>query len=261
MIFVTGSVMELTGCGASAQTLPIEGSTAIEKVIGYLGEVYQEQQAQVRITYSPTGSGAGIQAVQEGRCEIGLSSRNLTEAEKETLTETILAMDGIVLLVHPDNPVTDLTMAQIAEIYTGTITNWQEVGGNDQPIVCIGRESASGTRDSFESITGTVDVCRYTQELTATGDVIQTVAANPYAIGYASLSADRSAVQTLCVEGVFPSAETLRDGTYRLQRPFLMITRNDTALSETAADFFQFAQSPEAEDWILKAGVVPPDAT
>ncbi len=133
----------------------------------------------VTVTYNPTGSGAGIQAVAEGRCDIGLASRNLKDEEKANLDETVVAIDGIAVIVNKENPVTDLTIEQIAAVYKGEITNWKELGGADAPIVLIGREAASGTRDGFESITGTEDLCKYSQELTSTGDVVQTVSIKP----------------------------------------------------------------------------------
>ena len=161
-----------------------DGSTSMEKVIGALGEAFTNENTDVKFTYNPTGSGSGIQAVQEGRCDIGLSSRSLKDSEKESgLTETVLAYDGIAVIVNPANPVSGLTIEEIAAIYTGEITNWSQVGGGDAEIVLIGREAGSGTRDGFESITGTKDACQYRQELTSTGDVITTVASNPDAIG------------------------------------------------------------------------------
>lgn len=212
----------------------------------------------MNFTYNPTGSSAGITAALEGTCDIGLSSRYLKEEEKEQgLLETILAYDGIAIIVHPDNPVADLTMEQIAGIYTGTITNWSEVGGNDGEIVCIGREAGSGTRDGFETITGTEDACQYRQELTSTGAVITAVASNPNAIGYASLASVKETVKALSVGGVVPSEETVRDGSYAIQRPFVLVTREGVALSETAQRFFDYVTSAEAHELIAAAGVVP----
>ena len=230
----------------------------MEKVIGVLGESFMEANADVNFTYNPTGSSAGITAALEGTCDIGLSSRYLKEEEKEQgLLETILAYDGIAIIVHPDNPVADLTMEQIAGIYTGTITNWSEVGGNDGEIVCIGREAGSGTRDGFETITGTEDACQYRQELTSTGAVITAVASNPNAIGYASLASVKETVKALSVGGVVPSEETVRDGSYAIQRPFVLVTREGVALSETAQRFFDYVTSAEAHELIAAAGVVP----
>ena len=238
-------------------TVSTDGSTSMESVIGYLMEAYMELNDAVTVTYNPTGSGSGIQAVTEGRCDIGLASRNLTDEELESLDETVLAIDGIAIIVNPENTVTDLTIEQIAGIYTGTITNWSEVGGPDAEIVIIGREAASGTRDGFESITGTEDACQYDQELTSTGDVIQTVASNPDAIGYASLASVGDTVKTLSVEGVVPSEETIKDGSYQVQRDFVLATRKGEALSAVAQDFFDFATSDEAKKYIKSAGCVP----
>lgn len=248
----------LSGCGAkSEQTVSTDGSTSMEKVIGFLSEAYMEKNQNVKVTYNPTGSGAGIQAVQDGYCDIGLSSRDLKDGEKEALNETVVAIDGIAVIVNPENPVDDLTVDQIAKIYTGEITNWSEVGGSDLPIVCIGREAASGTRDGFESITGTADSCKYAQELTSTGDVVQTVSSNPNAIGYASLASVNDTVKAIKADGVAPSNETILNGTYRIQRNFVLVTRKDKELAGAAKDFFDFAMSKEADEYIEKAGAVP----
>jgi phosphate transport system substrate-binding protein len=230
----------------------------MEKVIGALGESFENDNSGVTFTYNPTGSGSGIKAVLEGRCDIGLSSRNLKDEEKaDGLTETVLAYDGIAMIVHPENPVSDLTLEQIAAIYTGEITNWNEVGGNDGEIVLIGREAGSGTRDGFESITGTEDACKYRQELTSTGDVITTVAGNPNAIGYASLASVKNSVKAISVGGVAPSEATIKDGSYAVQRPFVLVTKTDAELSETAKKFFDYITSADANEIITSAGVVP----
>lgn len=235
-----------------------DGSTSMEEVIGILGEVFTEENKGITFTYNPTGSGSGIKAVQEGRCDIGLSSRNLKDEEKDSgLTETILAYDGIAIIVNPTNSVSDLTLEQIASIFTGEITNWSEVGGHNAQIVLIGREAGSGTRDGFESITGTEDACKYRQELTSTGDVITTVSSNPDAIGYASLASVKDSVVALSVGGVTPSEDTVKDGSYVVQRPFVLVAKTDAELSEAAQRFFDFAISDEAAEWIASAGVVP----
>ncbi len=247
----------LTGCTQSA-SVSTDGSTSMENVIGTLGEAFKKENSDITFTYNPTGSGSGIKAVQEGRCDIGLSSRYLKEEEKASgLTETILAYDGIAIIVNPQNPVSDLSIAQIAAIYTGEIKNWKEVSGNDADIVLIGREAGSGTRDGFESITDTKGKCAYRQELTATGDVITTVASNPNAIGYASLASVKDSVKALSVDGVAPNAGTVKDGSYPVQRPFVLVTKTGTALSDAAQKFFDFATSEEAEELITSAGVVP----
>ena len=239
-------------------TVSTDGSTSMEKVIGALGEAFMEANPGVTFTYNPTGSGTGIQAASEGRCDIGLSSRALKEEEKASgLTETALAYDGIAVIVNPENGVEDLTLAQIADIYTGKITNWSEVGGSDAEIVLIGREAGSGTRSGFEEIVGVKDACLYRQELSSTGDVIATVAQNPNAIGYASLASVKDTVKAVKVGGVVPSEATVKDGTYAIQRPFVLVTKEGVALSEAAQAFFDYVTSPDAAAVITAAGVVP----
>ena len=238
-------------------TVATDGSTSMEKVIGALGEAFENHNDGVTFTYNPTGSGSGIQAVQEGRCDIGLSSRNLKEEEAAAgLEATILAYDGIAVIVSPENPVVDLDVETIAKLYTGEITNWKDVGGNDAPVVLIGREAGSGTRDGFESITDTKEQCQYRQELTSTGDVITAVAQHPDAIGYASLASLKDSVKAVTVGGVAPTEDTVKDGSYVIQRPFVLVTRKDTALSDAAQAFFEFATSPDAAELIANAGAV-----
>ena len=239
-------------------TVSTDGSTSMEKVIGALGEAFTEVNGDVNFTYNPTGSSGGIQAVQEGRCDIGLSSRALKDEEKASgLTETVLAYDGIAVIVNPENPVEDLTLEDIAKIYTGEITNWSEVGGNDAEIVLIGREAGSGTRSGFEEIVEVKDLCQYRQELSSTGDVITTVAQNPGAIGYASLASVKDTVKAVKVAGVAPSEETVKDGTYAIQRPFVLATKTDAQLGEAAQAFFDYITSTAANEIIVAAGVVP----
>ena len=247
------------GCGSTKNTgsVSTDGSTSMEKVIGALGEAFQNDTG-ISFTYNPTGSGSGIKAVQEGRCDIGLSSRDLKDEEKAAgLTGTVLAYDGIAIIVHPENPVSNLSLETIAKIYTGEITNWSEVGGNDAEIVLIGREAGSGTRDGFESITDTEDACQYRQELTSTGDVITTVAQNPGAIGYASVASVKDTVKALNVDGVAPTEETIKDGSYVVQRPFVLVTKTGEELSDTAFKFFTYITSADANEIISAAGVVP----
>ena len=245
------------GAAAVSGTVSTDGSTSMEKVIGALSESYMAANKDVTVNYNPTGSGAGITAVQEGTCDIGLSSRALKDEEKAAgLQETVLAYDGIAIIVHPDNPVSDLTLEQIAQLYTGEITNWKDMGGNDAQVVLIGREAASGTRDGFESITGTKDKCQYRQELTSTGDVITTVSQNPDAIGYASLASIKDSVKALNVDGVTPSEASVKDGSYKVQRPFVLVTVEGKALSSAAQSFFDYATSADAADIIAKAGAV-----
>ena len=242
---------------AVSGTVSTDGSTSMEKVINSLGESFMAMNKDVKFTYNPTGSGSGIQAVSEGRCDIGLSSRALKSDEKESgLTETVLALDGIAIVVSPENPVSDLDVDTIAKIYTGEITNWKDVGGNDAEIVLIGREAGSGTRDGFESITGTKDSCAYRQELTSTGDVINTVSQNPNAIGYASLSAVGDSVKALTIGGVAATEDTVRDGSYVVQRPFVLVTKTGSELSPAAQAFFDYATSGEVADIIANAGAV-----
>ena len=242
---------------ALSGTVSTDGSTSMEKVINSLGESFMAANKDVKFTYNPTGSGSGIQAVTEGRCDIGLSSRALKDDEKASgLVETVLAYDGIAIVVSPENPVSDLDVDTIAKIYTGEITNWKDVGGDDAEIVLIGREAGSGTRDGFESITGTKDACAYRQELTSTGDVINTVSQNPNAIGYASLSAVGESVKALTVGGVKASEATVKDGSYVVQRPFVLVTKEGTELSPAAQAFFDYAISPEVADIIANAGAV-----
>ncbi len=250
-------VCVLTACGGNKEIVATDGSTSMNKVIGALGEAFQSDSG-ITVTYNATGSGAGIQAVLEGRCDIGLASRELKDEEiAKGLEGTVLAYDGIAIIVNPENPVNDLDLKTIAKIYTGEIKNWKEIGGNDAEIVLIGREAGSGTRDGFESITGTEDKCAYRQELTSTGDVITTVASNPDAIGYASLASVKDTVKALKIDGVTASEETIKNGTYVVQRPFVLVTKADVTLAESAQSFFNFITSEAAHEIIIEAGVVP----
>lgn len=251
-----------TAGGESTQlsgSVSTDGSTSMEEVIGVLGEQFQADTG-VSVTYNPTGSGSGIEAVKNGSCDIGLSSRALKDEEKAAgLTETIVALDGIAVIVNAENTVTDLSLEQIAEIYTGAVTDWSELGGTAGAIAVIGRESGSGTRDGFESITGTEDACVLAQELSSTGAVIEAVRTTPGAIGYASLSAveGQEGITVLTVGGVAPSEATVLDGSYAIQRPFVFATRTDEPLSEAAQAFYDFATSTAANDLIAAAGAVP----
>ena len=250
------AICMLVGC-APKETVSTDGSTSMNKVIGALGEAF-EADTGITVSYNATGSGAGIQAVLEGRCDIGLSSRRLKDEEKaKGLEETILAYDGIAIIVNSENPVNGLDLETIAKIYTGEITNWKEVGGNDRQIVLIGREAGSGTRDGFESITGTEGKCKYRQELTSTGDVITSVASNADAIGYASLASVKDTVKAVTVGGVVPSEETVKNGTYVVQRPFVLVTKQGVKLSDSAQKFFDYVTSKAANEIISEAGVVP----
>ena len=275
------SLAALTGCGSktetpadtntdsSAQTeapaalsgsVSTNGSTSMEKVIGALSEQFMADNSGVTVTYDPTGSGAGIEAASNGSADIGLASRALKDEEKASgLTETIVALDGIAVIVNADSKVADLTVEQIGKIFTGEITDWSEVGGDAGTISCIGREAGSGTRDGFESITGTKDACKLDQELTSTGGVIEAVAGNPNAIGYASLSAveGKNTVKAVTVGGVACTEATVLDGSYAIQRPFVLVTKTGETLSPAAQAFFDYATSSAASALIKAAGAVP----
>ena len=269
----------LAGCGSKEETpaeTPAEetpaqeetlsgsvstnGSTSMEKVIGVLSEQFMADNSGVSVTYDPTGSGTGIEAAKNGTCDIGLSSRALKDEETSAgLVGTTVALDGIAVIVNADSKISDLTVEQIAQIFTGAVTDWSEVGGDAGTISCIGREAGSGTRDGFETITDTKDTCVLAQELTSTGAVIEAVKGNPNAIGYASLSAveGQEGIKALTVGGVACAEETVLDGTYAIQRPFVLVTKEGTALSAQAQAFFDFATSSAANDLIRAAGAVP----
>ena len=258
MLIAVMSISTLAGCGSSSKgTVATDGSTSMEKVIGALGESFQNDTG-ISFTYNPTGSGSGIKAVLEGRCDIGLSSRELKDEEKASgLTGTVLAYDGIAIIVNPNNPINDLSLEEVAKIYKGEITNWSEIAGDEAEIVLIGREAGSGTRDGFESITDTEDACKYRQELTSTGDVITTVSQNPGAIGYASVASLKDTVKALTIDGVAATEEAIKDGSYVVQRPFVLVTKSDVKLSKEAQKFFDYIISKEANDIVSAAGVVP----
>ena len=252
------AMLSLVGCGKDSKgSVATDGSTSMEKVIGALGESFQEDTG-ISFTYNPTGSGSGIKAVLEGRCDIGLSSRELKAEELDSgLEATVLAYDGIAIIVNTKNPVADLSLETVAKIYKGEIKNWSEVGGEDLEIVLIGREAGSGTRDGFESITDTEDACKYRQELTSTGDVITTVSNNPGAIGYASVASVKDSVKMVTVDGVEATEANIKNGSYVVQRPFVLVTKKDKKLSESAQKFFDYITSKDANDIISAAGVVP----
>ena len=232
------------------------GSTSMKNVIAALTEGFAEVQPGVTVSYDPTGSGAGITGATDKTLDIGLSSRAL-KADETGVTGTTIALDGIAIIVNKDSKVEDLTVDQLKQMFTGEITNWSEVGGDDGEIVLIGREAGSGTRDGFESIVDVKDSCKYAQELTATGAVISAVEANPLAIGYASLSAVGDTVAMVTVEGVECSEDTVKDGSYKIQRPFVFVTNKSVTLSEQAQAFVDFATSKDAADLIRTAGAVP----
>ena len=267
--------LSLAACGSKTETednqntdepqtvtlsgsVALNGSTSMEKVVGALGEQFMADNSGVKVTYDATGSGAGIEAASNGSADIGLSSRALKDEETSAgLVVTTVALDGIAVIVNPANGVENLTVEQIAQIFTGEITDWSELGGEAGTISCIGREAGSGTRDGFESITGTKDACKMDQELTSTGAVIEAVAGNPNAIGYASLSALKDSVKAVTVNGVACSEETVLDGSYEIQRPFVFVTKDGVELSDQAQAFFDFATSAEANELIRAAGAVP----
>ena len=250
----TGSASAATELSGAVTT---GGSTSVESVIGILTEAFKEIQPNVDVTYDPTGSGAGITGASEGTLDIGLSSRALKDDEAETLDATVFALDGIAIVVNNENTVEDLSLEQIKGLATGEITNWSEVGGPDAPVVLVGREAGSGTRDGFESIVGVEDACVYEQELTSTGAVLAAVAANPNAFGYASLSAVDDQVKAVTVDVVEASEATVQDGTYTIQRPFVFVTKKGETLSDAAQAFIDFAISGDADDLIAQAGAVP----
>ena len=233
------------------------GSTSMKNVIAALTEGFAEVEPGVTVSYDPTGSGAGITGAADKTLDIGLSSRALKDDEKADVDGTTIALDGIAIIVNNASKVENLTVDQLKQMFTGEITNWSEVGGDDGEIVLIGREAGSGTRDGFESIVDVKDSCKYAQELTATGAVISAVEANPLAIGYASLSAVGDTVKMVTVGGVECSEETVKDGSYEVQRPFVFVTNKSVALSEQAQAFFDFATSADAADLIRTAGAVP----
>lgn len=257
----------LAGCGSREQqptetrlsgSVSTNGSTSMEKVVGALNEQFMADNPGVNVTYDATGSGTGIEAAKNGTCDIGLASRALKDEEAAAgLVGTTVALDGIAVIVNPANSVEDLTVEQITKIFSGEITDWSELGGASGTISCIGREAGSGTRDGFETITGTKDACKLDQELTSTGAVIEAVAGNPNAIGYASLSSLKDTVKAVTVGGVACTEETVLDGSYEIQRPFVLVTKADTALSAQAQAWFDFATSAAANDLITAAGAVP----
>lgn len=256
----------LSGCGSSPQqtaglsgSVSTNGSTSMDKVVGILSEQFMNDNPDVTVTYDATGSGTGIEAVANGTCDIGLASRPLKEEEKaKGLSQTTIALDGIAIIVNENCPVEDLSVEQIASVFTGKINDWEELGGNGE-IVCIGREAGSGTRDGFESMTKTTDKCVLKQELTSTGAVITAVQNNQNAIGYASLAAaeGQAGIKILAVGGVPCSADNITNGSYAIQRPFNLITRDDGTWSEAAQAFFDYMVSAEAAQLITETGAVP----
>ena len=246
-----------TASGSLSGNVATGGSTSMKNVIAALTEGFAEVEPGVTVSYDPTGSGAGITGATDKTLDIGLSSRALKDEEKNDVDGTVIALDGIAIIVNKASKVEDLTVDKLKQMFTGEITNWADVGGDDGEIVLIGREAGSGTRDGFESIVDVKDSCKYAQELTATGAVISAVEANPLAVGYASLSAVGDTVKMVTVGGVECSEETVKDGSYEVQRPFVFVTNKSVTLSEQAQAFFDFATSTDAADLIRTAGAVP----
>jgi len=256
----------LSGCAKDSDqyglkgTVNTDGSTSMADVMAVLQETFREMEPGVTVNISGTGSGSGIEAALSGACDIGLSSRALkSEEEQKGAVAHVVALDGIAVVVHPSNPVADLTVGQIAGIFTGKLSNWKELGGGDAPIAVYGREAGSGTRGAFEDIMGIAGQCAYTNEYGSTGDVVGSVSSNPNAIGYASLSTVNETVSAIKVGGAACTEEAIQDGSYAIQRPFLMVTRKDTALSEAAQAFLSYSLSREAAQYIAKAGVIVPE--
>ncbi len=252
----------LAGCSEDGMsgTVNTDGSTSMADVMGALTEAFREKEPDITVNYSGTGSGSGISGVLDGTCDLGLSSRELKQEEMDKgAVAHVVALDGVAVVVNPKNPVSDLTTEQIADIFTGKITNWSELGGADAPIAVYGREDGSGTRTAFEEIVGVEGACVYTNEYGSTGDVIGNVTGNENAIGYASLSAVNDTVTAVKVNGVAPSEATVKDGTYTIQRPFVMVTKKGVELSEAAQAFLGFATSAEAAAYIAAAGAVYPN--
>ena len=242
-------------------TVNTDGSTSLADVMAVLQETFREAQPDITVNYTGSGSGAGIENVLNGSVDIGLSSRALKDEEKaQGAVENIVALDGVAVVVNPANAVSDLTVEQIAQIFKGEITNWSELGGEDLEIAVYGREAGSGTRGAFEEIVGVEDACAYTNEYSSTGDVIGAVASNPHAIGYASLSAVDESVTAVKVGGVECTEATVADGSYAIQRPFVMVTVEGKELSAEAQAFLDYAMSPEVADYIAAAGAVSPNA-
>ena len=253
----SGTAASASSTAALSGNVATGGSTSMKNVIAALTEGFAELEPDVTISYDPTGSGAGITGATDKTLDIGLSSRALKDDEKSAVDGTVVALDGIAIVVNKDSKVADLTVEQLKKMFTGEISNWKDVGGDDGEIVLVGREAGSGTRDGFESIVDVKDSCKYAQELTATGAVISAVEANPLAIGYASLSAVGDTVAMVTVEGVECSEDTVKDGSYKIQRPFVFVTNKSVALSEQAQAFVDFATSKDAADLIRTAGAVP----
>lgn len=253
-------VFSLSACTASGDSvISLDGSTSMERVIGALTEGYRELDREARINYSGTGSGAGVEAVLSGLCDIGLSSRALNAEEiKRGAQAHLIALDCIAVIVHPHNNIHDLTSTQLRRIFSGEITNWLQLGGSNSPIAVYGREAGSGTRSAFENTIDARNKCAYTNEYSSNGDIIGNVSTNPNAIGYVSLSGVHDNVQLISVDGIICSADNVRSGIYTLQRPFLMVTDRNRTLSPQAQDFLDYAMSSSVAEYISIAGAITP---
>lgn len=274
MALALAMTLSLTACGgnggneapagnetaALSGTINLDGSTSMEKVVKILAESFNETYPDVTINYNGSGSGAGITAAIDGTADLGLSSRELKDAETaKGAVAHVVALDGVAVVVNPENPVSDLTVEQIAKLFIGEITNWSELGGNDAPVAALGREPGSGTRGAFEEIVGVEDACVYKSEYSSTGDVIGNVASNPNAIGYASLSSVDERVKAVAVNGVACTEDTVKDGSFAIQRPFLAVTKEGAQLSGAAEAFLNYAMSAEVAELIAAAGAVSPN--
>ena len=239
-------------------SISMVGSTSMEKLANALSEAFMEEYPDVTVTAEFVGSGAGIEAVTNGTADIGNSSRSLKDEEKAAgVVENVVAIDGIAVCVDPANEVADLTKEQLTNIYNGTVTNWKEVGGADEPIIVIGREAGSGTRGAFEELVDLVDGCKYANELDSTGAVIAKVASTPGAIGYASLDALDDSVKALSLEGVEATAENIKAGNYFLSRPFVMATKGEISeQNDLVQAWFDFVLGDEGQQVASEVGLI-----
>lgn len=239
-------------------SISMVGSTSMEKLANALSEAFMEEYPDVTVTAEFVGSGAGIEAVTNGTADIGNSSRSLKDEEKAAgVVENVVAIDGIAVCVDPANEVADLTKEQLTNIYNGTVTNWKEVGGADEPIIVIGREADSGTRGAFEELVDLVDGCKYANELDSTGAVIAKVASTPGAIGYASLDALDDSVKALSLEGVEATAENIKAGNYFLSRPFVMATKGEISeQNDLVQAWFDFVLGDEGQQVASEVGLI-----
>lgn len=239
-------------------SISMVGSTSMEKLANALSEAFMEEYPDVTVTAEFVGSGAGIEAVTNGTADIGNSSRSLKDEEKAAgVVENVVAIDGIAVCVDPANEVADLTKEQLTNIYNGTITNWKEVGGADEPIIVIGREAGSGTRGAFEELVDLKDACKYANELDSTGAVIAKVASTPGAIGYASLDALDDSVKALSLEGVEATAENIKAGNYFLSRPFVMATKGEVSeQNDLVQAWFDFVLGDEGQQVASEVGLI-----